>query len=38
MDRYSTLGAQIVVSKGNTSRLPPRLLYNVLLVPAFTFL
>lgn len=38
MDRYSTLGAQIVVSKGKTSRSWFGFYYNILFIPAFTFL
>jgi glycosyltransferase involved in cell wall biosynthesis len=38
MDRYSTLGAQIIVSKGKTSRSIVSFFYNVFVVPAFTFL
>jgi glycosyltransferase involved in cell wall biosynthesis len=37
MDRYSTLGAQIIVSKGKTSRSIPGFFYNVFVVPASTF-
>jgi glycosyltransferase involved in cell wall biosynthesis len=38
MDRYSTLGAQIVISKGQTSRSWLAFYYNILLVPTFTFI
>lgn len=38
MDRYSTLGAQIVVSKGKTSRAWLAFYYNILIIPTFTFL
>ena len=38
MDRYSTLGAQIIVSKGKTSRSIFSFFYNVFVVPVFTFL
>lgn len=38
MDRYSTLGAEIIIAKGQTSRSWFGFYYNVLLVPAFTFL
>lgn len=38
MDRYSTLGAQIVVSKGKTSRSLWSFFYNVAIIPVFTFL
>ncbi|HEY6413216.1 MAG TPA: glycosyltransferase family 2 protein [Edaphobacter sp.] len=38
MDRYSTLGAQIIVSKGKTSRSILAFYYYVFLVPAFTLL
>ena len=38
MDRYSTLGAQIVISKGKTSHSWLAFHYNILLIPTFTFL
>ncbi len=38
MDRYSTLGSQIVISKGQTSRSWLAFYYNILLVPTFTFI
>ena len=38
MDRYSTLGAQIIVDKGKTSRSWWSFYYNVFIVPTFTFL
>jgi glycosyltransferase involved in cell wall biosynthesis len=38
MDRYSTLGAQIIVAKGKTSRSILGFYYNVFVVPASTFL
>lgn len=38
MDRYSTLGAQIIVSKGKTSKSSLSFYYNILVVPTFTFL
>jgi glycosyltransferase involved in cell wall biosynthesis len=38
MDRYSTLGAQIVVSKGKTSRSWIAFYYNILIIPTFTFI
>ncbi len=38
MDRYSTLGSQIVISKGQTSRSWLAFYYNILIVPAFTFI
>jgi glycosyltransferase involved in cell wall biosynthesis len=38
MDRYSTLGAQIVVSKGKTSKSWIAFYYNVLILPTFTFI
>ena len=38
MDRYSTLGAEIVVAKGKTGRSLPGFFYNILLIPAFTFI
>ncbi|HTD95294.1 MAG TPA: glycosyltransferase family 2 protein [Edaphobacter sp.] len=37
MDRYSTLGAQIVVAKGQTSRSWLAFYYNVAVIPTFTF-
>lgn len=38
MDRYSTLGAQIIVSKGKTSRSWWSFYYNIFIMPTFTFL
>ncbi|WP_317891083.1 glycosyltransferase family 2 protein [Edaphobacter bradus] len=38
MDRYSTLGAEILIAKGQTSRSWLGFYYNVLLIPAATFL
>jgi len=38
MDRYSTLGAQIVVSKGNAARSWFGFYYNIVMIPFFTFL
>jgi glycosyltransferase involved in cell wall biosynthesis len=38
MDRYSTLGAQLLVTKGKTSRSVPSFLINVFFVPQFTFI
>ena len=38
MDRYSTLGAEIIVAKGKTGRSWFSFYYNVLVIPAFTFL
>ncbi len=38
MDRYSTLGAQIIVSKGKTSRSWLSFHSNILLIPTFTFI
>jgi glycosyltransferase involved in cell wall biosynthesis len=38
MDRYSTLGAQLLVAKGKTSRSIPGFLTNVFIVPQLTFL
>jgi glycosyltransferase involved in cell wall biosynthesis len=38
LNRYSTLGAQIVIEKGRISRSHIALYYNILLVPAFTFI
>ena len=37
MDRYSTLGAKILVAQGRTSRSIPAFYWNVLLVPHLTF-
>jgi glycosyltransferase involved in cell wall biosynthesis len=37
MNRYSTLGAQIVAAKGRVSRSWPAFLWNVILVPKLTF-
>jgi glycosyltransferase involved in cell wall biosynthesis len=37
MNRYSTLGAQIVAAKGKVSRSWPAFLWNVALVPKLTF-
>lgn len=38
MDRYSTLGAQIIVDKGNTSRSWWAFYYNIFVIPTFTFI
>jgi len=38
MDRYSTLGAEIVVAKGKTGRSWFGFYYNIVLIPFFTFL
>ena len=38
MDRYSTLGAQIVVQRGDTGKSLYAFFHNILLVPFFTFL
>jgi glycosyltransferase involved in cell wall biosynthesis len=38
MDRYSTLGAQILLAKGKTSRSLLSFIYHILLIPTFTFL
>jgi glycosyltransferase involved in cell wall biosynthesis len=38
MDRYSTLGAQIVLEKGKTGKSLYSFLYNILLIPTFTFI
>jgi len=38
MDRYSTLGSQILVAQKRTSRSLPAFLTNVLLAPGFNFL
>jgi len=37
MDRYSTLGAQLLVAQGRTSHNPIAFYWNVLLVPFLTF-
>ena len=37
MDRYSTLGAEILITKGRTSRSPLAFAWNVLLVPVISF-
>ena len=37
MDRYSTLGCELLVSAGKTSRSLPAFIANVLLVPQLTF-
>lgn len=37
MDRYSTLGAQIIVEKGKTSRSWWSFYYNIVVIPFFTF-
>ena len=38
MDRYSTLGAQLLVKQGRTSRNIFAFYWNILLVPIFTFI
>ena len=38
MDRYSTLGAQLLVAKGRTSRAWPAFYWNILVVPTLTFI
>jgi glycosyltransferase involved in cell wall biosynthesis len=38
MDRYSTLGAEIVLAKGQTSSSLVGFFYHIVLIPAFTFL
>jgi glycosyltransferase involved in cell wall biosynthesis len=38
MDRYSTLGAEIVVAKGKTGRSWFSFYYNIVVIPFFTFL
>ncbi len=38
MDRYSTLGAEILVAKGRTSNSVPAFYWNILVVPGLTFL
>jgi glycosyltransferase involved in cell wall biosynthesis len=37
MDRYSTLGARLLVSKGKTSRSLSAFYWNILVIPTFTF-
>ena len=37
MDRYSTLGSGLLLSSGRVSRSLPAFLFNVFLVPQFTF-
>jgi glycosyltransferase involved in cell wall biosynthesis len=37
MERYSTLGAEILIAKGRTSRSPFAFLWNVVLMPAIAF-
>jgi glycosyltransferase involved in cell wall biosynthesis len=38
MDRYSTLGAEIVIASGKTSRSALAFVHNIMIVPAFTFI
>ncbi len=38
MDRYSTLGGQILVAKKRTSRSWPAFVFNVMLIPQFNFI
>jgi len=38
MDRYSTLGAQLLVQQGRTSQSIPAFYWNILLVPTLTFI
>jgi glycosyltransferase involved in cell wall biosynthesis len=38
MDRYSTLGAQIVLEKGNTGKSLAAFTYNIFFIPAATFI
>ncbi|MGA2897158.1 MAG: glycosyltransferase family 2 protein [Acidobacteriaceae bacterium] len=38
MDRYSTLGSELLVASGKVSRAWPAFVWNVSLVPEFTFL
>ncbi|GGA63251.1 glycosyl transferase [Edaphobacter acidisoli] len=38
MDRYSTLGAEILVAKGTTSRSWPAFFFNMRVVPQLTFI
>jgi glycosyltransferase involved in cell wall biosynthesis len=37
MDRYSTLGAQLLVEKRSVSRSWPAFFWNIILIPQFTF-
>ena len=37
MDRYSTLGAELLIAKGRTSRSSVAYLANIALVPILTF-
>jgi hypothetical protein len=37
MDRYSTLGAKLLVAKGKTSSSIPAFFYNVFMIPFSTF-
>jgi glycosyltransferase involved in cell wall biosynthesis len=37
MDRYSTLGAELLIAKGRTSRSPVAYLANIAIVPMLTF-
>ncbi len=38
MNRYSTLGARVLLTRGRTSRSAPAFFANIVLVPALTFL
>ena len=38
MDRYSTLGAELLVAQGVTSRSFAAFYWNVFIIPGFTFL
>ncbi|MDE1176233.1 MAG: glycosyltransferase family 2 protein [Edaphobacter sp.] len=38
MDRYSTLGAQILLEKGKTGRSLYAFIHNIFVIPSFTFL
>ncbi len=38
MDRYSTLGAEIVIAKGKISRSALAFVHNIMVVPTFTFI
>jgi len=38
MDRYSTLGAQIILEKGKTGKSLYAFVHNIFIIPAFTFI
>jgi glycosyltransferase involved in cell wall biosynthesis len=38
MDRYSTLGAELLIAQGRTSRSIPAFYWNIFFIPALTFL